>query len=125
MTATRVQSGSGDLRADAEWTDVERHPIHASLFRPVLVGGAEPAAVIVEVMTAGAVLFGIGIHLATLALAVFYLVVVHGVMVWVAKQDPQMSMLYMRSVTAKDYYAPLAAVDAPFSAARPAIARAH
>jgi len=117
VTGPRLASALMDPTA----TEIEHHPIHASLFRPMLVGGAEPAAVIVEVMTAGAVVFGIGLHFTTVALALFYLVVVHGVMVWVAKQDPQMSMLYMRSVTAKDYYTPLAAADAPCPAARPAI----
>ena len=39
-----------------------------------------------------------------LLLALFYLTVVHAVMVWVAKQDPQMIALYVRSVGACDFY---------------------
>jgi type IV secretory pathway TrbD component len=84
----------------------EPHPIHGSLCRPVLFAGAEPAAVILEVTTAFALVFGVGLHVATLLLAVFYLTVVHGLMVWIAKQDPHMSSLYLRSLGARDFYLP-------------------
>ena len=99
----------------------ERHPIHASLYRPVLFAGAEPPAVIVEVTTAFALVFGVGLHLATVLLAVFYLTVVHGVMVWIAKQDPQMSALYIRGLAARDFYTPHAGLNAPTPGARPAL----
>lgn len=102
-------------------TPPESHPIHASLCRPVLFAGAEPAAVIVEVTTAFALLFGVGFHVATLLLALFYLTVVHGIMVWVAKQDPQMSGLYLRSLGARDFYAPDAGVRGPTFPVRPAV----
>jgi type IV secretory pathway TrbD component len=84
----------------------EAHPIHQSLVRPILLAGAEPAAAILEVLSAGSLLFGVGFHVATILLAAFYLVVVHGVMVWVATQDPQMSQLYLRSLAARDFYSP-------------------
>ena len=99
----------------------ESHPIHASLCRPVLFAGAEPAAVIVEVTTAFALLFGVGFHVATLLLALFYLTVVHGTMIWVAKQDPQMSALYLRSLGARDFYAPHAGVQGPTCPVKPAV----
>jgi len=99
----------------------EQHPIHASLCRPVLFAGAEPAAVILEVTTAFALVFGVGFHVATLLLAVFYLTVVHGMMVWIAKQDPQMSALYLRSLGARDFHAPHAGIRGPGSPVRPAL----
>ena len=99
----------------------ELHPIHASLYRPVLFAGAEPPVVIVEVSTAFALVFGVGLHVATLFLAVFYLTVVHGVMVWVAKQDAQMSALYVRSLAARDFYAPHARIGGSTPAAKPAL----
>ena len=99
----------------------ELHPIHASLYRPVLFAGAEPAVVIVEVSTAFALVFGVGFHAATLLLAVFYLTVVHGVMVWVAKQDAQMSALYLRSLAARDFYAPHARIGGPTPAVKPSL----
>lgn len=101
----------------------ESHPIHASLCRPVLFAGAEPAAVIVEVTTAFALVFGVGLHAATLLLAVFYLTVVHGLMVWIAKQDPQMSALYLRSLGARDFYAPHASIRGSTPTVRPAVPR--
>ena len=85
---------------------VEAHLIHASLFRPVLFAGAEPPVVMLEMSTAFALIFGIGLHGATVALAVFYVTAVHSVMVWVAKQDPQMTALYIRSLSGRDFYPP-------------------
>ena len=80
------------------------HVIHASLVRHALYAGAEPAVVMVEVAVAFALVFAVGFHVATLLLAVFWLTVVHGAMVWVAKQAPQMTTLYVRSLFAQDYY---------------------
>ena len=102
-------------------TTLEPHPIHPSLVRPVLFAGAEPAAAVMEGLTAGALLFGVGFHLATIALALFYLTVVHGVMVWVAKQDPHMSQLYLRSLSARDFYYPHGSPFANTPATRQAI----
>ncbi len=90
----------------------EAHVIHAALHRPVLFGGAEPAVVVLEVTTAFALVFGVGLHIATVLLAVFYLTAVHAVMVWVAKQDAQMIGLYVRSLSARDFYPAHASVHA-------------
>jgi type IV secretory pathway TrbD component len=97
------------------------HPIHISLIRPVLFAGAEPAVVIVETCVVFALLFVVGIHLATLAIAAFWLTVVHGTMVWISKQDPQMTILYVRSLFAHDFYAPHAQANAPTLAPKPSI----
>ena len=80
--------------------------IHASLYRPVLFAGVEPAMAVLEGTTAFALVFGVGLHVATVLLAVFYLTVVHGVFVWVARQDPQMTALYVRSLAIRDFYPP-------------------
>jgi type IV secretory pathway TrbD component len=102
----------------------EPHPFHPSLSRPILFAGAEPAAAVLEVLTAGALLFGVGFHIASILLAVFYLTVVHGLMTWVAAQDPQMSQLYLRSLAAHDYYPAHAKVDARPVAVKLSIPRA-
>jgi type IV secretory pathway TrbD component len=91
---------------------LEAHVIHPSLYRPVLFAGAEPAIVVLEATTAFALVFGVGLHVATVLLAVFYLTVVHAVMVWVATRDPLMSVLYVRSLSARDFYPPHASVHA-------------
>lgn len=90
----------------------EAHVIHPALYRPVLFAGAEPGLVVLEVTTAFALVFGVGLHVATVLLAVFYLTVGHAVMVWVAKQDPQMTALYVRSLGARDFYPAHASVHA-------------
>ena len=107
----------------ADTTAREEHVVHTSLYRPVLFAGAEPAVVIVELSTAFALVFGIGLHVATVVLAVLYLTVVHGVMVWVAKQDAQMTSLYVRSLSAKDFYAPHAEIYAATPVVRPSLPR--
>jgi len=102
---------------------LEVHVIHAALYRPVLFAGAEPAVVVLEVTAAFALVFGVGLHVATAVLAVFYLTVVHAVMVWVAKQDPQMIGLYVRSLGARDFYPPHASVHAAPPPVHPSIPR--
>ena len=102
---------------------VEAHVIHASLYRPVLFAGAEPAVVVLEMTTAFALVFGIGLHVATVLLAVFYVTIVHSVMVWVAKQDAHMTALYVRSLSARDFYAPHADSRAPSPFVVPSIPR--
>ena len=97
------------------------HVIHASLIRPVLFAGAEPAVVIVETCVVFALLFVVGIHVVTVAIAAFWLTVVHSVMVWVAKQEPQMTALYVRSLSGRDFYAPLARAHMSTPTPRPAI----
>jgi type IV secretory pathway TrbD component len=101
----------------------ETHPFHLSLTRPVLLAGAEPAALVLEVLTAGALLFGVGFHVATILLALFYLTIVHGLMVWVAAQDSQMSQLYLRSLAACDYYPAHGCVGAKVIVVRASIPR--
>ena len=102
---------------------VETHVIHASLYRPVLFAGAEPAVVVLEMTTAFALVFGIGLHVATLLLAVFYVTVVHSVMVWVAKQDAHMTALYVRSLSARDFYPPHTGLRAPSPVVMPSVPR--
>ncbi len=83
---------------------LEQHPVHTSLLRPVLFAGAEPAAVIVEGLAAGGLLLGVGFHVATIGLAIFYVTVVHAVMVRLASDDPEISQVYVRSLSGRDYY---------------------
>lgn len=102
---------------------LDSHLIHASLYRPVLFAGAEPAVAALEAATAFALLFVVGVHVATVLLATFYLTVVHTLMVWVAKQDPHMTALYLRSVRARDHYLALGDARHGASVVYPAIPR--
>ena len=102
---------------------LERHTVHASLTRPVLFAGAEPPVVIVEVTTAFALVFGVGLHVATVLLAAFWLTVVHAVMAWVAAKDAQMTALYVRSLAARDFYPAQGSVHAGPPPVHPSIPR--
>lgn len=104
-------------------SEPEEHRVHSSLYRPLLFAGAEPAAVVVEFSTAFALVFGIGLHVATVLLAIFYLTVVHSVMVWVARQDAHMSMLYVRSLSARDFYPPHGTIEGASALPKPSIPR--
>jgi len=85
---------------------LDPHAIHLSLLRPVLIAGVEPEIAGVEAAITFALLFLVGLHVATILVAAFYLLVVHSIMAWVARQDPVMVRLYLRSLTARDFYPP-------------------
>jgi type IV secretory pathway TrbD component len=102
---------------------LDRHVIHSSLYRPVLFAGVEPPVAVLEFTTAFGLVFGIGVHVATLLLAAFYLTVVHMAMAWVAAQDSHMTALYVRSLTARDFYAPHGTVHGIPPAIAPSIPR--
>lgn len=100
---------------------LDPHAIHLSLLRPVLIAGVEPEIAGVEATTVFALLFLVGLHVATILLAAFYLVVVHSIMAWVARQDPAMVRLYLRSLAARDFYPPHARARASAMSVRPSI----
>jgi type IV secretory pathway TrbD component len=81
------------------------HAIYPSLVRAVLWGGVEPPIVVMEVTSALALVFVGGLHVATVAVAVFLLTAVHGTFAWIAAGDPLASQLYLRSLAGRDYYA--------------------
>ena len=118
-----VTAGSGAADGGRPHEALERHALYPSLVRPVLWGGVEPPVVILEVVTALALVFGAGPHLVTVGLALFYLTVVHGLFAWVAAEDPLMTQLYVRSLAAADYYSAQPALGAKVPAVRPAIPR--
>ena len=95
--------------------------LHASLHRPVLFAGAEPGVVILEIATSFALVFGVGIHVATLALAAFYLTALHSLIVSIAKNEPQMIALYARSLAGHDFYYPHTGIHASPVAPKPSI----
>jgi type IV secretory pathway TrbD component len=100
---------------------LELHVIHASLYRSVLFAGAEPGVVILEIATSFALVFGVGIHVATLALAAFYLTALHSLMVSIARDEPQMIALYVRSLASHDFYFPHTGIHASPVIPKPSI----
>lgn len=90
-----------------------RTPIHPSLTRPLLLGGAERELVLMNGTTIAALIFGVGAHWASITLAVLLATVGHWGLTRAAKHDPQMSRIYVRHVRYQDYYPAHATVQAP------------
>jgi type IV secretory pathway TrbD component len=101
--------------------DPELQPIHASLYRPILFAGVEPAVAIAEASIVLALLVVVGVHVATVALATLYATAVHTAAAAVTRDDPLISAVYLRSLVARDYYQPHARLTAPAPRVRPAI----
>ena len=99
----------------------ETRTIHPSLYRPITIGGAEARFVIFEGVTVGSLAIMGGFHWLSLLLGLFYVVVVHGVMVWVTKKDPHLIVLYVRSLQHPDYYPAHARAHAPPRPVKPSI----
>ncbi len=97
------------------------HPIYPSLVRAVLWGGVEPPIVVMEVTSALALVFVGGLHVATVAAAVFLVTAVHGTFAWIAAGDPLASQLYLRSLRGRDYYAAQPGVHARVPRVHPSL----
>ncbi len=80
--------------------------IHASLHRPVLFAGVEPAVAVAEGSAVLGLLIIVGLHVATIALCAFYLTVIHTAMVRATVADPAIAAVYLRSLRWRDYYPP-------------------
>jgi type IV secretory pathway TrbD component len=92
---------------------VERQVIHASLYRPILLAGVEPAVAIAEASVVLALVVVVGVHVATVALAAVYVGAVHAALAACTRDDPRISAVYLRSLLARDYYPPHAWLTAP------------
>lgn len=90
-----------------------RTAIHASLVRPVLLGGAERELVLVNTITVFALVLGLGPHPASLTLAVVLATAGHSALVLAARSDPQMFRVYVRHVRFQEFYPARALVHAP------------
>jgi type IV secretory pathway TrbD component len=78
--------------------------IHASLHRPVLFAGVEPAVAITEGAATLGLLIVVGLHVTTIGLAAVYFGAVHWVMVRATAFDPAITAVYIRSLRFADYY---------------------
>jgi type IV secretion system protein TrbD len=81
-----------------------RTPIHLSLTRPLLLGGAERELVLVNGITIAALVFGVGFHWVSLTAAILLATVGHWGLTRAARHDPQMSRVYVRHVRYQEYY---------------------
>jgi type IV secretion system protein TrbD len=93
-----------------------RAPIHSSLTRPLLLGGAERELVLVNGTMVAALIFGVGFHWVSLAIAALLCTVGHWTLTRAAKYDPRLSRIYVRHVRYQPYYParPLTGAPSPW-----------
>lgn len=84
----------------------DKRTIHQSLVRPVLFGGSERGVSVLSVSAAIGIPMFAGLHVLTVAIALAFAFPIHGLGVWLAKRDPQMVAVYLRSLSAGDHYVP-------------------
>jgi type IV secretion system protein VirB3 len=81
-----------------------RIPIHPSLTRPVLLAGAERELVLVNGTIVAALIFGVGVHWASLAVAGLLASLGHWALTRAAKHDPHLSRIYVRHIRYQVFY---------------------
>ena len=94
-------------------------PLHPSLVRPVLLGGAERELVLVNTVTVIALVLGLGPHLASLGLAALLATVGHSALVLAARYDAQMFRVYARHIHYQAFYPARALHGAPVAVVVP------
>ena len=99
-----------------------RTSIHSSLTRPLLLAGAERELVLINGTAIAALIFGVGFHLASVAVAIVFATIGHWALTRVARHDPQMSRIYIRHVRYQEYYPSRASVKASPAYVFPSVA---
>ncbi len=94
-------------------------PIHPSLVRPILLGGAERELVLINLILIVVLVLGVGPHPLTLLLALLLGSAGHSLLVLAARFDPQMWRVYARHVIYQPYYPAAARFDAPLAPVHP------
>ena len=100
---------------------LRKRKVYQSLIKTPLYAGVDKGFLLFEATTIGFLVFVIGVGFATLLVAVVWVAVIHPVMVWINAKDPLLAMLYVRSLTGKDFYCPHAKHDQRTPAIKPSI----
>ena len=90
-------------------------PLHPSLVRPILLGGAERELVLINVILITVLVLGVGPHPLTFVLAALLGTAGHSVLVLAARFDPQIWRVYARHVLYQPFYPARARFDAPLA----------
>jgi type IV secretory pathway TrbD component len=83
---------------------LRRVPIHRSLIRPILLGGAETALVQINGTCILGLLFGVGFNKLTLIASLFLAITGQFILRTLGKHDPQMSRVYIRHIHYRSFY---------------------
>lgn len=92
--------------------DLRQTPLHPSLIRPILLGGAEREPVLVNVILIFALVLGVGPHPLTFLLAITLGTIGHSALVWAARYDSQIWKVYSRHLRYRRFYPARARFDA-------------
>lgn len=79
-------------------------PIHRSLTRPILLGGADRELALANGVIVVALLFGIGLSWYTAGISAVLLIVGHWGLVVLSKHDPQIRLVYVRHIRLGPYH---------------------
>src|SRR3989442_11648448 len=90
-----------------------RAPIHPSLTRPLLLGGAERDLVLVNGTISAALIFGVGFPWVSLNIAGLLATGGHWALTRAAKYDPRLSGFRVRHVRYQPYYPARPLTEAP------------
>jgi type IV secretory pathway TrbD component len=71
-----------------------------------LFGGVERGVAVLSFSAAIGIPLFAGLHVLTLCIAFVFAVPLHALGVWMARRDPQMIAVYLRSISARDHYVP-------------------
>jgi type IV secretory pathway TrbD component len=96
-------------------------PIHRSLTRPVLLGGAERGPAIINGTATIGLALGPGFHWSNLLFALFLGSAVHMARRWMAKHDPQFFAVYLRHRSYQPNYRQFSDPDAAKAEVRPPV----
>jgi type IV secretory pathway TrbD component len=102
------------------WTE---HTLHLSLVRPTLYLGVERQVIALEATLCLALVFGVGLSWATIALVALVVGGLHPVLVWLTSRDAQVSEVAVRSRAYADFYPPHADLAGAQVARRPTLPR--
>ena|SRR5438552_2227327 len=98
-----------------------RAPIHPSLTRPLLLGGAERELVLLNGTLIAALVFGVGFHWVSLTIASVLATVGHWTLTRAAKYDARLSRIYIRHVRYQPYYPACPVARAPAAWIHPSV----
>ena len=90
-------------------------PLHPSLVRPILLGGAERELVLINVILIVVLVLGVGPHPLTFVLAALLGTSGHTLLILAARFDPQIWRVYARHVLYQPFYPARARFDAPLA----------
>ncbi len=94
-------------------------PLHPSLVRPILLGGAERDLVLLNALAVAVLILGVGPHPLTLLLGGLMATFGQGGLVLAARHDAQMWRVYARHIRYQTYYPARALITAPVAAVHP------